>query len=110
VRFTALTQWCEYEVENENAVERVKIEAEALLFNPGCGFGGGVFCLRFSVPGNMPKCEGGGVVELPLLGRCYTRLEYREKPAALEETDYRVETKSNPGNIVARTEVHQRVK
>jgi hypothetical protein len=108
VVFTAVLQWCQYEVENNNAVEEVTIESIKLLFQPACEFGGGKVCLGFKVA-TEKECNAG-VKLVAGGGKCFVKLEYLKKPAAESETTLSVETKSKPGNVKKVTDAHQIVK
>jgi hypothetical protein len=105
VNFKKLTEWCEYEVVNENngpKKEEVTVEAEAFVYLAKCNAVGG--CLGFKAPAKAPECNVG--VKLKAKKMCYDTVEYVRKPAAQEETAYRVETQSEKG-AVAKTVANQ---
>jgi hypothetical protein len=113
VEFTKIGQWCEYEVKNENAKEKVEIETEVFGTKPECeGFAGGALCIDVRVPtANNPECNIK-VKLAPKGGPCYRTVEYMNKPkppAVESETYLRIETKSE-NNGVANSKVFQRVK
>lgn len=78
VAFKALTETCEYRVENENATEKVEVTKRELGFEEQCK---GILtnCLSYVTPANPGECKVG--TTLTVLGVCYVKLEYTKKPA-----------------------------
>jgi len=105
VHFTVVKQWCEYEVKNENEKENVTLENSGQTQELGCVFLEAL-CLEGRAAAKEPECKKGG--ELAAKGgKCYAALEYFKKPAGPEEMGSWVKTKSAPGNVLAKVEVHQ---
>lgn len=81
VKFTAIGQWCEYEVKNTNGAEKLLI-VPGQKYKPPCEFRGGVeLCLEFiQVAVGHTEC-GRGTVLPPGVGKeCYVRIKYVKKP------------------------------
>ncbi len=81
VVFTAVTEWCEYEVKNETVNEAVIVRQAILEVPlPECEFGGGKYCLIYQ-PSYGAECEDGVTVLAKNGGKCFVRLYYEKKPA-----------------------------
>jgi hypothetical protein len=103
VHFTVVGQWCEYEVKNENAKEKVTLETVALEPNTPkeCEFAGPKFCLTQEKPGAGKWCAVGVTLTPKVAGeeKCSTRLLYINKPGKIERMKWIVETKSENGAV-----------
>jgi hypothetical protein len=107
VVFTALRQWCEYEVKNANAAEEVKITELGQRFSAACEERG-VLCLGFKLPANEPECKRN--LRLAAKGgKCYSRLEYIKEATESTQMGFFVATLSAPGNLEVQTEARQLV-
>jgi hypothetical protein len=103
VLFKNLTEWCEYEVKNENAVEKVILEPKPGIVPKGeCEFANEEYCIGFlnKVPVGKNECKKGTVLPVGIGNQCYVRVEYEKKPSkgGKEPTSLIIKSSSIPNN------------